>query len=397
MPGRYVASWGALGLLAVVIAFAVPVTFHSGGIEVATALAGVLALASLGQMLVVMLGAIDLSLPAVVAASTGFVVHYGTPGSSLFLVVVGALAVAVAISLVNWLFISVLRLNAIIVTLATFGIVTGGIVLWTGVSFSLTGLAPSSLQTFTHRSLLNVNAIFIVAVVVAVGLALILSKTRGGRQVAAIGSNRRAATFQGIRVARVEFITFAGVGLLYGLAGVLVAGFVVRPDTTIGAPYQLATITAVAIAGTAFNGGPASVSAVLSACLFLQLLDQALSIHGSLCGSPRRCAGRRPRRRGVGHHPRAIRRLRPSLEQHQCQSSHRPRPETRCGVDDPANSHEGDKMNVSREGRPRFRRSRLAVAVAAIGVVALAVTSCSSTTNSNSDSSSSGKATVPRT
>jgi ribose transport system permease protein len=283
-PGRYLASWGALGLLVVVVAVAVPVTFHGNGIKVVTALAGVLALASMGQMLVVMLGAIDLSVPAVIVASAGVAVHYGTPGSNLAVVALTALAVAVVISLVNWFFISLLRLNSIIVTLATFGIVSGAIVWWTGVSFSLTGLAPSSLRSLSNRSILNVNASFLVAVVVAAALALVLSRTRGGRQVAAIGANRRAARFQGIRVTRIELVAFAAAGLFYGMAGVLVAGFVGTPDTSIGAPYQLATITAVAIAGSAFNGGPASVASVLSACLFLELLDQSLAIHGFSAG-----------------------------------------------------------------------------------------------------------------
>jgi ribose transport system permease protein len=283
-PGRYLASWAALVLALLIIAMVVPVTLRPDGLKVASALAGVLALASLGQMLVVMLGAIDLSVPAVITCSAGIVVHYGKPGSDLIAVIGGALAVSVLISLLNWLFISVIRLNAIIVTLATFGIVTGGVVLWTGTSFSLTGLAPTELQNFTQWSALSLNTCFIVAVVVGIIIALVLSRTRGGRQVAAIGANRRAARFHGIHVRRVEFFTFAGVGLLYGLAGVLVAGIVVTPDTSVGTPYQLATITAVAIAGTAFNGGPSSTASVLCACLFLQLLDQALSIYGFAAG-----------------------------------------------------------------------------------------------------------------
>lgn len=283
-PARYLASFGALALLVAIVAFAVPVTFNPNAIKVVTALAGVLALASLGQMLIVMLGAIDLSVPAVIVAAAGVVVHYGTPGSNLAPVVLLALAAAVVISLVNWVFISLLGLNSIITTLATLGIVTGTVMWWTGVSFSLTGQAPAALQTLGNWSVLNVNASFLVALVMAGLLALTLSRTRGGRQVAAIGANRRAARFQGLRVTRIEFVAFAAAGLLYGIAGVLVAGIVGSPDTSIGAPYQLATITAVAIAGTAFSGGPASVASVVCACLFLELLDQSLTIYGFAAG-----------------------------------------------------------------------------------------------------------------
>ena len=284
-PGRYMASWAALGLLMVVAAFAWPASLHGSSILVVSALAGVLALAAFGQMLVIMIGGIDLSVSAILAATAGVVVHYGVPGSNLALVILAGVLVAVVISLVNGVFISVLRLNALIVTLATFGIVTGAIGLWTGVAFSVTGQAPASLQSFAQKSTLNLNACFLIAVAVAVVLAAVLTRTRAGRQVAAVGSNRRAAHALGVRDTLVEMTVFAAVGLLYGIAGVLLAGFIGTPDVTVGSPYQLATITAAAIAGVALNGGPGSVASVLSACVFLTLLDQALVIAGLSAGA----------------------------------------------------------------------------------------------------------------
>jgi ribose transport system permease protein len=283
-PGRYMASWGALVLLVVVVTVAVPAALNGTSMNLVTALAGVLALAALGQMLIVMLGAIDLSVPGALAASAGVVVHYGTPGSNLPVVIIAAVLVAAIISVVNGMFISVFRLNAIIVTLAMYGIVRGAVVLLLGVSFSVTGQAPELLIEFAHLSVLNVNICFIFAVASAGVLVLLLSRTRAGRQVAAIGANRRAALMQGIRIARVELVVFAVGGILYGAAGVLVAGFVGRPGVSIGAPYQLSTITAVAIAGAIFSGGPASASAVLVASLFLELLDQSLAIYGASGG-----------------------------------------------------------------------------------------------------------------
>lgn len=284
-PARYVASWGALALLLVVAAIAAPASLGGQSIKIVSALAGILAIASMGQMLVIMLGAIDLSVSAIVAATAGVVVHYGMPGANLWLVVPAALATAVVISLVNGFFITVLRLNSIIVTLATYGLVTGGMLLWTGVSFSLTGEAPASLQSVGTWTILNVNACLIIAVVVGVVLAAVLSRTRAGRQVAQVGSNRRAATALGVRTISVQMSTFAAVGLLYGFAGLLLAGFIGHPDISIGAPYQLATVTVAAIAGIAFSGGPASVASLICASVFLQLLDQALVAIGFSSGA----------------------------------------------------------------------------------------------------------------
>jgi ribose transport system permease protein len=83
----------------------------------------------------------------------------------------------------------------------------------------------------------------------------------------------------------VEISTFTAAGFLYGIAGILLAGFVGTPNSTVGAPYQLATVTAIAIAGAILSGGPASVATVVAASLFLQLLDQALIIAGLSAGA----------------------------------------------------------------------------------------------------------------
>lgn len=284
-PARYMASWGALLLLLVFAVVVAPASLGGNSVRVVSALAGVLALAAMGQMLVIMLGAIDLSVSAVVAASAGVVVHYGVPGANLWLVIPAALVLSVGVTIVNGFFICFLRLNSIIVTLATYGIVTGGMLLWTGVSFSLTGEAPDVLQRVSQWSFLNINTCFIAALVVGLILAAVLSYTRAGRRIAQVGSNRRAANALGVRVTLVQMTTFAAVGLLYGIAGVLLAGFIGTPDISIGAPYQLATVTAAAIAGLVFSGGPSSVASLLVSCVFLQLLDQALVVAGFSTGA----------------------------------------------------------------------------------------------------------------
>ena len=68
-----------------------------------------------------------------------------------------ALIVPVLLSLVNGVLISVLRLNALIVTLATVGIILGAITLWTGQSLSLTGQSPSRCRT-SHRRQCSASA-----------------------------------------------------------------------------------------------------------------------------------------------------------------------------------------------------------------------------------------------
>ena len=284
-PARYRSSWLALVLLFVCVMVFVRTAFTGPSVTLVTALAGTLVIGALGQSLIIMLGALDLSVSAIISVAAGITVHYGVEGASVPAVLAMALIVPVLLSLVNGVLISVLRLNALIVTLATVGIILGAITLWTGQSLSLTGQSPQSLQEFAQTTVFGVSMCFLVAVVLCLVMAAVLGKTRFGRQIAAVGANRRAGRVLGMRTTTVELGTFALAGLLYGLAGILLAGYIGTPDVVAGAPYQLATITVAGIAGAMFTGGPASVASVLSACLFLQLLDQALSIVGLPAGA----------------------------------------------------------------------------------------------------------------
>jgi ribose transport system permease protein len=280
-PARYRAAWAALVLVVIgAVAFA-PHALDGASLSLVTGLAGVLAIASFGQMLIVMTGAIDLSISAIVSLAAGIVVHYGVGnGANVPALVAASLLSSVLLSLVNGFLIKVLRLNAVIVTLATVSMITGAIQLWTGVALSNTGLAPHVLQTIAQFDIYRINAVFLTAILLGIALAFHLGKTRTGRRITFIGSNRRAARVIGTRVTSVELMVFAIAGLLYGTAGVLLAGYVGSPDVLSGNQYQLLSITVAGVAGVLFTGGPASVASVIGSCLFLVLLDQVLSIVG---------------------------------------------------------------------------------------------------------------------
>jgi ribose transport system permease protein len=284
-PARYRASWAALLLVVVGAAVIAPHALSGPSITLVTALAGVLAIAAFGQVLIVITGAIDLSISAIVSVAAGIVVHYANSGTNVWLLALAALGVSALLSLVNGVLIVLLRLNALIVTLATVGVITGLIQLWTGVALSATARTPQALVDVAQAQIWTINAVFIAAVVTGACLAFILNKTRGGKSIVLAGSNSRAAEVLGIRVKVVHMTAFGLAGLLYGLAGVLLAGYVGTPDVLSGASYQLLAITAAGVAGVLFTGGPASIASVISSCLFLVLLDQVLSIKGMSAGA----------------------------------------------------------------------------------------------------------------
>jgi ribose transport system permease protein len=239
-----------------------------------------LAIASIGQMLVIMTGGIDLSVPGVITMS-GTALLGLSQGSDDRLVpaVLGTLVLAGLVGFINGVLVSAGRLNALIVTLSTGGVVVG---LTTAYR---TGLAqesgvPAALSSWSARSFIGVSAVFWLALAAAVIVALVIRYSLVGRRFQVVGGNPRAARVAGIAVLRYQIAAYTVAGVLYGGAGLLLSGFVRTPNLDLGGPYLLGPIAAVVIAGTSLSGGTGSVLSTFAAAFFLTQISQSLRIIG---------------------------------------------------------------------------------------------------------------------
>ena len=280
-PARYRVAWVALAALVILCAADAPATLNTLSLANVTALAGILLLGSCGQLLVIITGGIDLSVPATMTLAAAFVVKQtngqnGKLSGALAEVLVAALVIGLA----NGILVAVARLNALIVTLAMNGVVAGGTLLWTGASFSASGTVPPRLATVAGASVSWVSIIALIAIGVTILLAALLRRTRVGRNYLAVGTNPTAAEIVGIRVTAYRIGGYVLASVLFAAAGVLLAGDLRTPDLTLGSPYQLLTIVAVALSGASLAGGPASLAGLVAAAIFLPLLDQYLAIKG---------------------------------------------------------------------------------------------------------------------
>ncbi len=276
----FVAVWIATGVLFVVAAAIAPDTLSSDSFSTLLPLAAFLGIAGLGEMLVIMTGGIDLSIPGTLTLAAYLVVgvsgglNGGLPKAIVLAVVFGAL-----VGLVNGVLIGVAGLNPLIVTLAV-----GQIVL--GVSNNYSGgiahesAVPADLSTWATDRFLGISWIFWVGVAITLLLALSLRYTAVGRRFQAVGANPRAAWINGIRVRAYVVAAYAGAGVLYAVAGMLLAGFIKYPSLDLGDPYLLGPIAAVVIGGASLAGGLASVTSTWAAAFALSLLSQTLRVLG---------------------------------------------------------------------------------------------------------------------
>ena len=213
-----------------------------------------LAIAGLGQTVVILSGGFDLSAGAVVSLvnvvlASGFV----GPDASAWLVMALGIGIGMAAGAFNGMFISLLRMQPIVVTLSTMFILQGitllvmdkpGGAVPTGVGELLLGNAIPGLLP---------KPVLLIAVVLV--LWAWLKRTRFGTAVYAIGSDLHAARAAGVPTRLVQFFVYVIAGGLYGLAGVFISAQTGSGDPLIGAPMLLQIFAAVVVGGTLLGGG----------------------------------------------------------------------------------------------------------------------------------------------
>tara|TARA_R110000751_G_scaffold220432_1_gene323071 strand:+ start:6232 stop:7233 length:1002 start_codon:yes stop_codon:yes gene_type:complete len=277
---RFLAIWVALAAIMLLGALFLPRSIHLSSLQSIFPFAAFLAIAAMGQSLVIMARGIDLSVPAIVTLSS--TVLLGVSGGSegnVALAVIIAIAASVVVGLVNGFFIAVLRLNALIVTLAV-GAIVGGLTLGYRQTLQAEATVPQALADFGGARLLGISNAFWIALLVTAIVTLVLRKTLIGRNFEAVGANPQAARTAGIEVMRYQVSAYVCAAVLYGIMGVLISGFIRNPTLEVGGPYLLAPIAAAVLGATSINGGIGSMFAVLGAALFLTQLGQQLRLMG---------------------------------------------------------------------------------------------------------------------
>lgn len=277
---RFAAIWFALIALLILSAIIAPRSLLPSSILAIIPFAAFLAIASMGESLVLMARGIDLSVPAIITLSSTVIlgVSAGSDGGLLPAVIL-ALVLSVAVGALSGTLVAVFKLNPLVVTLAVGTILTGG-TLWYRQGIAQESRVPPLLADLGEARILGLNFSVWTAIVLVVLLVAVLLHTSLGRRFIAVGANPRAAMIAGLGVARYQIGAYASAAFLYGVTGILLSAFIRNPTLDVGAPYLLAPIAAAVLAGTAITGGIGSMVAVAGAALFLTQLGQVLKILG---------------------------------------------------------------------------------------------------------------------
>ncbi len=246
---------------------------------------------SMGVLVVLISGGVDVSFPAIAAASSYIAVKIliasGFQGS-VWVVYALAIPLGFAFGFLNATFISRFRLPALIVTLGTAGMIYGFVLFFIGnlVLYDL----PSGLTRYGAASLVTVedatagtsalHPSFLLLVAAAAAVGILLKYTMVGRGVFALGGNREAAVRAGFDISLIEHEIYCLAGVLAAIAGVThVALFRnANPAALMGA--ELEVIAAVVLGGASITGGRGSVTGTLLGLLLITILKSSLVLVG---------------------------------------------------------------------------------------------------------------------
>ncbi|UGS36164.1 ABC transporter permease [Capillimicrobium parvum] len=241
-------------------------------------LAALLALAALGQTLVMILGGLDLSIPGFIVMGAILVSElYGVHRwPSVAAIVVPAVIAAVMGAATGWIC-HRHRIQPLIVTLGMGALASGGAIAWTGGN--LTGTAPAFLTDISSPAAatfgIDVPPIVVITGLVTVVMAVVLHRTVAGRRLYATGANPRAAGLARVPTGRVWIAVFAASAAIATLVGILLAGFS-GADQSIGDPYLFQGLTAVIVGGTTIMGARGDYTHTVVGALTLTVLTTIL-------------------------------------------------------------------------------------------------------------------------
>ena len=277
---RAVVSKGGpfIGLILVITIFSIPaetrgyfLTYHNFKIILTQSV--IVSIGALGMTMIIVSGAIDLSVGSVVAlcgvAAALLIQHgWGPAGTTLAAVALGG-----AVGLLNGTAVAGLRMPSFIITLGMLGIARGTAKwLADNQTVSYDSSPINGWMTTANPQGHALPAGVWLALALAAATSLLLKKTVFGRHIFALGSNEAAARLCGVPTVRMQILVFALAGCFFGLSGLLQLSRLRLGDPTVAVGLELDIIAAVIIGGASLSGGSGTVLGSIIGALIMAVL-----------------------------------------------------------------------------------------------------------------------------
>lgn len=235
------------------------------------------AIVSFGMTLVILIGGIDLSVGSVMALvsmmTCGMITNAGLP---IWLAVIIGLLLGAFLGFINGGIIAKTTVPPFIVTLATMSMARGAAYLYT--NGKPIRVLDGGFNKIANTFIGPVAMPIVYMVVLLLVIMVILSMTKFGRRIYAVGGNEQAAIFSGLPVERVKILVYVLSGTLAGIAGIVLSARMYTGQPATGEGSELIAIASVVLGGTRFTGGVGSAGGTIIGCLLIGLINNGLNM-----------------------------------------------------------------------------------------------------------------------
>jgi ribose transport system permease protein len=239
-----------------------------------------LAIMTLGMTVVILSGGIDLSVGALVAL--GGVVAAMLAGQGSLVAIVGGIASATLLGMVNGLLVSRARLQPFVVTLFTASAARGLALSITEEKSIAVSSAASGLVWLGRGFIGWVPVPVLMVALLYFAAWFMLHRSLLGLHMFAVGDNEEASRLMGVNPDRVKLVVYTISGLLSGLAGVVLAGRLGAGQPVAALGWETDAIAATVMGGTFLGGGQGSVFPTLAGVLLLGMMYNLLNLEGTI-------------------------------------------------------------------------------------------------------------------
>jgi len=275
-----------IGILGVLIVLCVIVSFATDKFLKPNNLISVLRQISintyiaLGMTLIIILGHIDLSVGAIVAMSgtltVGFIVTQGLP---IPVAIVLGILLGVIAGLISGSIVAHFGVPAFIITMAMMNVCSGTAYVYSGGQ--ATRINNDFFSAIGTGYLFNTIPLPVVYMIVLIAvISFLLSKTKFGTYIYAIGGNREAARLSGVPIKKVEIAVFTISGVLSAFAGLVLCSRMYSGQPSVGSGYELDAIASCVLGGTSMSGGKGHISGTVLGAMVIGVISNGLNLIG---------------------------------------------------------------------------------------------------------------------
>ncbi|MCK3655090.1 ribose ABC transporter permease [Pasteurellaceae bacterium Macca] len=270
----------ALLILITVVSFLNPHFFSVDNMLNILRQTSVNAIIAIGMTFVILIAGIDLSVGSVLALTGAVAATLIGLDFPVYLVIPMVLIFGGIIGVMNGALVAFGRVQAFMATLITMLLLRGVTMIYMGgrpISVGVSDNADLFAEIGTGVWLGVPIPVWLMFILFALGW-FILTQTRIGRYVYALGGNESATTLSGINVNKIKLFVFAVSGVLAALAGLIVTSRLGSAQPTAGTGYELDAIAAVVVGGTSLMGGKGRIFGTLIGALIIGFLSNALNL-----------------------------------------------------------------------------------------------------------------------